>query len=76
MVKHYLADPVHFRAAFAVYAQLSDDVMVDIGPGELPWVGENWGLDQDREALLWYKEFREEAERWKNVITAAHVTLD
>jgi hypothetical protein len=33
-----------------VYAQLSDDVMVDIGPGELPWVGENWGLDQDREA--------------------------
>jgi len=23
-VKHYLADPIHFRAAFAVYAQFSD----------------------------------------------------
>jgi len=26
-VKYYLADPIHFRAAFAVYAQFSDDTL-------------------------------------------------
>jgi len=26
-VKHYLADPLHFRAAFAVYAGLSDSML-------------------------------------------------
>ena len=26
-VKYYLADPVHFRAAFAVYASLTDDML-------------------------------------------------
>jgi len=35
-----------------VYAQLSDDVMVDIGPEQLPWVSEDWGLDRDRENAL------------------------
>jgi hypothetical protein len=35
-----------------VYAQLSDDVMVDIGPEQLPWVSEDWGLDKEREAAL------------------------
>jgi hypothetical protein len=35
-----------------VYAQLSDDVMVDIGPEQLPWISEEWGLDKDREASL------------------------
>jgi len=30
VVKHYLADPVHFRAAFAVYAQLSDGTLRSI----------------------------------------------
>jgi hypothetical protein len=35
-----------------VYAQLSDDVMVDIGPEQLPWIAEDWGLDKDREAAL------------------------
>lgn len=33
-----------------VYAQLSDDVMVDIGPEQLPWVGEHWGIEKGREA--------------------------
>ena len=31
------------------YAQESDDVMVDIGPDQIPWVSEKWGLGQDRE---------------------------
>jgi hypothetical protein len=35
-----------------VYAQLSDDVMVDIGPEQLPWISEDWGLDKDRETAL------------------------
>jgi hypothetical protein len=26
-VKHYLADPLHFRAAFAAYAQFSDSTL-------------------------------------------------
>jgi hypothetical protein len=33
-----------------VYAQLSDDVMVDIGPDQLPWLGESWGMDREKEA--------------------------
>ncbi len=32
-----------------VYAQESDDVMVDIGPEQLPWVSEKWGLEKSRE---------------------------
>ena len=35
-----------------VYAQVSDDVMVDIGPDQLPWVNEDWGLEKDRAASL------------------------
>ena len=35
-----------------VYAQLSDDVMVDIGPEQLPWISEDWGLDKEREMAL------------------------
>jgi hypothetical protein len=35
-----------------VYAQLSDDVMVDVGPEQLPWISEDWGLDKDRETAL------------------------
>jgi hypothetical protein len=35
-----------------VYAQLSDDVLVDIGPEQLPWATEDWGLDRDREIRL------------------------
>jgi hypothetical protein len=35
-----------------VYAQLSEDVMVDIGPEQLPWASEDWGLEKDREASL------------------------
>jgi hypothetical protein len=29
-----------------IYAQESDDVMVDIGKDQLPWVAETWGLDK------------------------------
>jgi len=32
-----------------IYAQESDDVMVDIGPEQLPWTMERWGLDKARE---------------------------
>jgi hypothetical protein len=32
-----------------VYAQDSEDVVVDIGPGQLPWVSEEWGLGKERE---------------------------
>jgi hypothetical protein len=35
-----------------VYAQLSDDVMVDVGPDQLPWISEDWGIDRDRAAAL------------------------
>ncbi len=31
------------------YAQVSEDVMVNLGPDEIPWVGEKWGLDKERE---------------------------
>jgi hypothetical protein len=32
-----------------VYAQLSDDVMVDIGQEQLPWVSEKWNLAPEKE---------------------------
>jgi hypothetical protein len=35
-----------------VYAQLSDDVMVDVGPEQLPWISEDWGIDKERESAL------------------------
>jgi hypothetical protein len=35
-----------------VYAQLSDDVLVDIGPEQIPWASEDWGLDREREVAL------------------------
>jgi hypothetical protein len=31
------------------YAQMSDDVLVDIGPEEVPWAEEQWGLSDERE---------------------------
>lgn len=31
------------------YAQVSEDVMVNLGPDEIPWVEEKWGLDKERE---------------------------
>lgn len=31
------------------YAQDSDDVMVNIGQNEVPWVGEKWGLESEQE---------------------------
>lgn len=30
-----------------VFAQASDDVVVDIGPVQLPWVDEDWSVDKD-----------------------------
>jgi hypothetical protein len=46
-----IAGPEAAEAAktVVVFAQESDDVMVDIGPEQLPWVGEHWGLEKDRE---------------------------
>jgi hypothetical protein len=32
-----------------IYAQLSDDVMVDIGQEQLPWIAEKWDLEKDKE---------------------------
>jgi hypothetical protein len=32
-----------------IYAQESDDVLVDIGPEQLPWLDEDWGMAKDRE---------------------------
>lgn len=32
-----------------VYAQLSDDVMVDIGQEQLPWLSEKWNLPAEKE---------------------------
>ena len=42
-------EAVEAAKLIVVYAQVSDDVMVDIGPEQLPWIGESWGLDRDRE---------------------------
>jgi len=39
-----------------IYAQVSDDVMVDIGPDQLPWIEEKWPLAKEearsRQSLL------------------------
>ena len=42
-------EAVEAAKLIVVYAQVSDDVMVDIGPDQLPWIGEAWGLDRQRE---------------------------
>jgi hypothetical protein len=42
-------EAVDAAKTIVVYAQDSDDVVVDIGPGELPWVSEQWGLEKARE---------------------------
>jgi hypothetical protein len=42
-------DAINAAKTIVVYAQDSDDVEVDIGPGQLPWVSEEWGLDKPRE---------------------------
>lgn len=42
-------DAMAAAKTIVVYAQDSDDVVVDIGPGQLPWVSEEWGLDKERE---------------------------
>jgi len=46
-----VAGPDALAAArtIVIYAQLSDDVLVDIGPEEIPWAEEDWGMDGDRE---------------------------
>lgn len=46
-----VAGPEALAAARTIvtYAQLSDDVLVDIGPEEIPWAEEDWGIDGDRE---------------------------
>jgi hypothetical protein len=42
-------DAIDAAKTIVVYAQDSEDVVVDIGPGQLPWVSEQWGLDKARE---------------------------
>jgi hypothetical protein len=42
-------EAVEAARTVVTYAQLSDDVMVNIGPDQVPWVTEKWGLDDDRE---------------------------
>jgi hypothetical protein len=51
MLEKNITGPEAAEAAKTVvlYAQESDDVMVDIGPEQLPWVGEKWGIDKARE---------------------------
>ncbi len=51
VLERNIAGPEAAEAAktVIVYAQESDDVMVDIGPEQLPWVGEHWGLDKTQE---------------------------
>jgi len=43
-----VAGPAATEAAktIVVYAQVSDDVLVDIGPDQLPWLQERWDLSQ------------------------------
>jgi hypothetical protein len=72
-VRHgcYMAEPSQpFRSASIDHIQCGEIECERDGSGEFP--GANLGLysityvndlEQDREALLWYKEFREEAER-------------
>jgi hypothetical protein len=49
-----VAGPEALAAARTIvtYAQLSDDVLVDIGPDEIPWAEEHWGIDDERERSL------------------------
>jgi hypothetical protein len=42
-------DAVAAAKTIVIYAQDSDDVVVDIGPGQLPWVSEKWGLPKEQE---------------------------
>lgn len=42
-------EAVDAAKTIVVYAQDSDDVVVDIGPGQLPWVSEKWGLGKEQE---------------------------
>jgi hypothetical protein len=46
-----VASPEAVDAAKTIvsFAQDSEEVMVDIGPDQIPWVGEKWGLDKERE---------------------------
>src|SRR5580658_4852769 len=42
-------DAIDAAKTIVVYAQDSEDVVVDIGPGQLPWVSEKWGLAREQE---------------------------
>jgi hypothetical protein len=41
-------DAVQAAKTVVVYAQLSDDVVVNIGDEELPWLSEDWGLNEEK----------------------------
>ena len=42
-------EAVDAARTIVTYAQASDDVMVDIGPDQIPWSEEKWGLGDGRE---------------------------
>jgi hypothetical protein len=42
-------EAVDAAKTIVLYAQDSDDVLVDIGPEQLPWVSEKWGLGKEQE---------------------------
>jgi hypothetical protein len=42
-------DAAEAARTIVTYADLSQDVLVDLGPDEIPWVNEKWGLEKDQE---------------------------
>ena len=51
VIEKNLSSPEATEAAktIVIYAQVSEDVLVDIGPEQLPWLDEDWGMAKDRE---------------------------
>jgi hypothetical protein len=51
VIEKNVSSPEATEAAktIVIYAQVSEDVLVDIGPEQLPWLDEDWGMDKDRE---------------------------
>lgn len=50
VIEKNVSSPEATEAAktIVIYAQVSEDVLVDIGPEQLPWVNEDWGLGRER----------------------------
>jgi hypothetical protein len=43
------AEAAEAAKTIVTYADLSDDVLVDLGPDEIPWADEKWGLEKEQE---------------------------